>query len=188
MSAPDVFDFVVCGNGSNGSEGSDTKIHNETDIVRELINKFDEFDFLRPIANNGFLLIRNTKKKSKPEVVEAGENKPVIISKISEKNMQIMEQLSGNRYHFMIEFIWHDLEVLDINQIVALAYFELRKIRRDFSLGKARTNDWIKILHGLGRDYNKLDSSCSALLDPDFSWNSILGDFISRFDQNEEES
>lgn len=181
-----IFDFVVY-DDTNRQVKIRTEEANELGIVSRILEKFDEFDFLRPIKDNGFLIIRNTKKKSKPEILETGEAKPVIISKISEKTSQIYEQLCGKKYHFQIEFVWQDLESLDLNQIAALTYFELRKIRKDFKLGDMRKNDWLKILHGLGKGFNRIDTSCPAILDPDFSWKTLLGEYYAVLDASEEQ-
>lgn len=169
VSNGELFDFEILRDDSQ-----------EARAVHDIISKFEEFNFL---AEEGdcVLVVKNKKKKSKPELLEKGEAKSVQISKISPKFVDILEQFSGHHFLFVLEICAADFaeDNLDFNQMKALMYFELRKITPEFKIGSAGANDWMRIIHGLGKDFNYSGSSCTDILADDFTWERQMGNYYN---------
>jgi len=175
----DFLDFQVCDDSSK-----------EKQTVEDIISKFEELNF---INNNSWkiLVVKNNKKKIKEEALESGVFNAVSISKVSPKIEDIFEQITDHRYSFILEIASSafenmsedtDTSKLDFNQLKALVYFELRKITPDKKLRKSSPNDWLRILHGLGKDFDRVDSSCTDILAEDFSWEKVMGSYYSQLE------
>lgn len=151
-------------------------------LVENLISKFEEFKFLN---FSNILCILNTKKKVNEELVDKGEAKFITLSKINQKISDIIYELTQNRYDFILEFFKSELDLVDINQIKAVLYFELRKISNEYKIKETCSNDWIKIIHGIGKDYRIPSSSCTDILDTNFTWKKCLGEYYNQLaDEN----
>ena len=151
----------------------------EVTALNKMIEKFEEFEFLSEYGDC-VLVVANHKRKTKEEDLEKGATRSVQITKLSPKIVDVLEQLSGKRYMFMLEIASQDFDndtALDFNQLKAMMYFELRRITPEMKLGPSGPNDWMRILHGLGSDYNRLDGTCTDILSDDFSWEKILGGY-----------
>lgn len=175
----------------------DFQIYKDTDreamAVSELIDKFEELEFIPNLGK--IIVVSNNKKKIKKELLEAGGANVVTLTRIPPKYKGIISQLTSTEYTFCLEIVhsaFEDAEggdedqKLDFNQLKALMYFELRKIRHDGKVGKIRANDWIRILHGLGKGFDRLDTSCTDILAEDFSWEKVLGSYDKSLEYEED--
>jgi hypothetical protein len=147
--------------------------------VRDLIKKFKEFGHL---SNSEILIVANHKKKPDEEKLVKGEGTYATISRISPKMIDIIEQVSGTRYSFIIEIISSEYDPLDSNQQKAILYFELSRIDSEYKLRKIDSNDWIKILHGIGKEFKRQDSTCTDILGSDFTWEKCVGSYFNQLE------
>lgn len=167
-----LYDFEVC-----------KSTDEEYRIVRQLISKFSE---LRFIPDHGdILVIRNNKRIIKDTSLQRGRVTVVNISKVPPKFRDILNQMNDTKdYAFMLEIAANAFsdEKLDTNQLTALIYFELRRIDFDGNLRKSGPNDWMRILHGLGKGFERLGNTCTNILETDFTWKSIMGAYYDQLE------
>jgi predicted metallopeptidase len=138
-------------------------------IAEKLIAKYNE---LKHIKADNVLFVLNKKK--------SGGKKRLVLAKtfqISPKWQDLLFQISSTGYTHVIEFYEKPTSVLDQNQMTALVYHELAHIDPD---GRMRyyhdTEDWWRMIAGLGRDWSCPYVTCPDLLADDVNWETLLGE------------
>lgn len=96
-------------------------------------------------------------------------------SKIPPKWTEILFQLGGGSYFYMIEFYAKTTACMDEAQMVALVYRELRRIGPEGEILTPDIHDWWQMLMGLGRKWFYPDRSCPNLLDDGVDWKKLMG-------------
>lgn len=146
-------------------------------VIRDTLKKFKEFNHISEID---IITIRNNKKKANIENMDKGEATYATISKISPKIKEIIEQITGENFIYILEIVNSEFDQLDLNQQKAIIYFELAKITQEYKISKNENNSWLKIIHGIGIDFKRLDQTCVDILDPNFTWEKCLGTFFKQ--------
>lgn len=140
-------------------------------IAEKLRNKFAELKHV-PVENILFVERQEGKLKS--------NNKKVLgkVSKISSRYNEIIFQLTGQQYDFMIEIFKADTVHMTREQIVALIYHEMRHIQLVVNSGIKIVGhdieDWHEMTAKLGLDWNVSGKMVPDLLGENITdWNSI---------------
>lgn len=146
-------------------------------IAEAIVEKYDE---LRHINPGKILFITNHKS--------AGSRKKVVLAKTSLiplKWTELLYQLGGCSYFYIVEFIAKTTAAMDESQMVALVYRELRKIGPEGELLTYDVQDWWQILMGLGRKWYYPENSCPNLLDDTINWKKLMGAHYDEVVSNE---
>jgi predicted metallopeptidase len=151
-----IYDFEVLQDDSD-----------EKEIVSELITKFDE---LHHINSNSVFVVKNHKKKANEDKMTRGEGTYASISKLSPKYTDILEQLSGNHYAYILEIVSSEFDQIDENQQKAVIYFELASIDEEYNVRTDSADNWLKIINVIGVGFKRLDQSCTDILSDNFKW------------------
>ena len=141
-------------------------------IADRLVSKNSE---LCHIKTDMVLFIVNHKSKGSRDRVILART-----SRISPKWRELLFQFGTNSYSHCIEFFGKTTVCFDMNQMIALVYRELLLIDHDGGIRHPDTNDWWRIIVGLGRHWFYPDSSCPNLLDEDVDWERLLGEEIEK--------
>ena len=137
-------------------------------IAAALIKKYPE---LKHIAVDSILFVEDTEsaKKNKGQIVFAQ------IGTIPEKWSDIVYQISGQPFDYLLEIYRLNIMQMSREQIYALIYHELRHIGEDGKIIDHEINDWINMVEKLGVNWNVTKGSIPDLLDVDVDWESIEG-------------
>jgi len=160
----------------------------ELNYINQLIDKFDELMFLKNF-NNNIYVIKNYSKEITEEDLETNAKNTknlVKITKIPSKYKELInpKDVTGSSM-FLIEIVdsaFNSPSKLDTNQLKALLYFALRRITFQGRLRDKNMNDWLKIIHGLGKNFDHISSSCPDILDDNFSWKKLMGEYYNLLD------
>jgi len=160
--------------------------------VEEFNGKFKINDFYRPIAaalqekfkkelqwvpvkNILFIENQEDEKKKNNKIVCAQ------ISKVPEKWADIVYQITGKHYEYMMEIFRENIGHMNREQIVALIYHELRHIQLipgdapKIGLVGHDVEDWQEMIEKLGAGWNATLTEIPDLLDKDVTWENIEG-------------
>jgi len=138
-------------------------------LAESLIRKYDE---LRHIDPDSLLFVLNRKSSGK------SRRSKVLLAqtyKIPAKWQEIIYQLGGLSYFFLIEFYEKSISVLDGNQMTALVYRELRRITLNGNVAAPDVHEWYQVLQGLGRHWFYPDATCPDLLADNVDWKKLMG-------------
>lgn len=137
-------------------------------VAQALIKKYKE---IKHIIVNEILFIEDTesKKKKNGQIVFAQ------IGLIPDKWDDVIYQLTGRRFGYMMEIYKLNISMMSREQIYALIYHELRHIDRDGKLVGHDIEDWINMIEKLGADWGSTRASIPNILDGDVDWESITG-------------
>ena len=145
-------------------------------LAEKLVDKFTE---LKYVLVNNILFVENTgdKKKIGHKVVFAQ------ISKISGKWQEIVHQLTGKHFSYMIEIFRENTYGMSREQIVAVIYHELRHIQLvtdgdspKIDLVGHDIDDFANMIEKLGANWPTTRARIPYLLDDDITdWDSIQG-------------
>ncbi|HQF91967.1 MAG TPA: putative metallopeptidase [Synergistaceae bacterium] len=139
-------------------------------MAEALRRKYEELRHVDP-ESVLFLMNRKSLGKQKKRVVLART------SKVPPKWQEVLYQLGGGSYFFMVEFYEKSLEPLDQAQITALIYHELRKITPEGGVVPPDVHDWYQMIQGLGRHWFYPDATCPDLLAEGVDWKKLMGSF-----------
>jgi len=137
-------------------------------IAQALVKKFDEISH---VVVNNILFVEDqvsTKKK-------AGKTIFAQISKVPEKWDDIIYQITGRHFDYMMEIYKFNIINMSREQIYALIYHELRHIGTDGKMVDHEINDWINMVEKLGMNWNTTRAPIPDLLDEGIDWDSITG-------------
>ena len=146
-------------------------------LATALCQKFPE---LQHIPAQSILFVDNTESKAKNK----NKYKNAQIAKMPEKWQQIIYQMSGKTFDFIMEFFKLNIFEMSREQIIALVYHELRHIHRNGDLILHDIEDWSNMHYKLGADWNSTKRLIPDLLDLDVNWDNIRQP--SLFDQDEQ--
>lgn len=144
-------------------------------IAEALKAKFEELQYV-PVKN--ILFIENTEDKRK------NNNKLVYaqISKIQGKWEEIIYQVTGKYFNFMLEVFKENTALMSREQIVALIYHELRHIqlvqKKDgpsIDIIGHEVEDWLNMVEKLGLSWAGTKGQIPDLLADGVDWNTIEG-------------
>ncbi len=137
-------------------------------IAKALVDKYEE---LKHVAVDGILFVENTetKKKNNGKFVFAQ------IGTISEKWSDMVYQMTGETFVYLLEVYKENTAMMSREQIVALIYHELRHIGKDGKLKNHDIEDWANMVEKLGVDWNSTLGSIPDLLADGVDWESIEG-------------
>ncbi|MEA5034005.1 putative metallopeptidase [Cloacibacillus evryensis] len=138
-------------------------------IAEALVKKYDELHHIDP---DKILFVVNHKS--------VGSRKKVVLARTSlvpPKWAELLYQLGGRSYFYMIEFIAKTTAAMDESQMIAVVYRELRKIGPEGEILTYDVQDWWQILMGLGRKWYYPENSCPNLLDDSVDWRKLMGTY-----------
>ena len=137
-------------------------------IARALIEKYPE---LRHILVNSILFVEDTvsTKKKNGKVVFAQ------IGPIPEKWNDILFQMTGRSFDFMLEVFKVNTSVMSREQIIALIYHELRHIDLDGKIIGHDIEDWLNMVEKLGIRWGSTRANIPDILEDGVDWDSITG-------------
>lgn len=137
-------------------------------IAQALVEKYPE---LKHIAVNGILFIENTEDmKKKNNTIVFGQ-----IGLVPGKWNEIIYQMIGRNFFYMIEIFKINTSVMSREQLIALIYHELKHIGKDGKLESHDIEDWINMIEKLGGSWNSTRASIPNILDDGVDWDSITG-------------
>ncbi len=145
-------------------------------IAEQLKVKFEELKWA-PVKSILFIDRQETKQKHANRTVFAQ------VSKIPNRFQDIIYQLTGRNFTFMIEVFKANTIHMTRAQIVALLYHEMRHIQlvttdtgSDIKLVGHDIEDWAQMIEKLGADWNTSKRAIPDLLDDSVTdWDSIEG-------------
>ncbi|MDA8228746.1 MAG: putative metallopeptidase [Desulfitobacterium hafniense] len=144
-------------------------------IAESLKAKFRELEYV-PVKN--ILFIENTEDKRKKN------NSTVYaqISKIPPKFEEIIYQVTGKYFEYMLEIFKENTYAMSREQIVALIYHELRHIQlvqkkdgSEIDIVGHDVEDWLNMVEKLGLNWQGTMSQIPDLLGDGVNWESIEG-------------
>lgn len=144
-------------------------------IAEALKTKFKELEYV-PVKN--ILFIENTEDKRKKN------NSTVYaqISKMPPKFEEIIYQVTGKYFEYMLEIFKENTMLMSREQIVALVYHELRHIQLvskkdgpEVDLVSHEVEEWINMVEKLGLNWQGTMSQVPDLLADGVNWESIEG-------------
>jgi hypothetical protein len=98
------------------------------------------------------------------------------ISVIQPKMAEIIEQMTGRKFKFIMEFFKKNMEMMAREQIIALVYHELRHIDSVGKLVDHDIADWAEMLTKIGPNWATTRASIPDLLDDSLTkWEDIEG-------------
>jgi hypothetical protein len=137
-------------------------------IAQALVKKFDEISH---VMVNNVLFVEDqisTKKK-------AGKTIFAQVSKVPEKWDDIIYQITGRHFDYMMEIYKINIFQMSREQIYALIYHELRHIDTDGEIKGHDIEDWTNMIEKLGADWNVTRNGIPNLLDEHVNWEDIIG-------------
>jgi len=137
-------------------------------IAEALVDKYQE---LRHVIVNDILFVDNTESKGKHK----NKLKNAQIGKIPEKYQDIIYQLTGRVFTYIMEFFKRNIEAMSREQIIALIYHELRHIGPNGEIILHDIEDWENMVRHLGPDWSCKNRAILDLLAEGVDWNSITG-------------
>ncbi|GEA17771.1 putative metallopeptidase [Moorella sp. E306M] len=137
-------------------------------IAEALVKKYPELRFK---LVDEILFVDNTEDKGK----QKNKYKNAQIGKIPEKYREIITQLTGRSFSYIMEFYKRNIETMSREQIIALVYHELRHIGADGDIILHDIEDWANMHYKLGPDWASTMRGIPNLLDEGVDWDSITG-------------
>lgn len=144
-------------------------------IAESLKAKFKELQYV-PVKNIFFIENLEDKKKKNNSIVYAQ------VSKVQGKWMDIIYQVTGQYFEYMIEIFKENTIEFSREQIVALIYHEMRHIQlvktpdgSKIDIVDHEVEEWVNIIEKLGTDWKSTRNGIPDLLDENVNWSSITG-------------
>lgn len=145
-------------------------------IAQQLKDKFPELQYV-PVKHMLFVDRQSTKQKHNNKIVCAQ------VSKIPARFHDIIYQLTGKYFAFMIEIFKANTAHMSRAQIVALLYHEMRHIQlvvdkngSDIKIVGHDVEDWTPMIKKMGANWNTTKRPIPNLLDDSVTdWESIEG-------------
>ena len=137
-------------------------------IAEALVKKYDE---LKHIVVKNILFIEDTESKKKKN----GTITFAQIGLIPDKWDEIIYQMTGRHFYYMLEVFKMNTIDMSREQIIALIYHELRHIGTDGEMVSHDIEEWANMVAKLGVNWNSTKTSIPDLLDNDVDWESITG-------------
>lgn len=137
-------------------------------IAEKLVEKYTELRFK---LVDEILFVDNTEDKGK----QKDKFKKAQVGKIPEKYQEIIKQLTGRGFSYIMEFYKRNIEMMSREQIIALVYHELRHIGADGDLILHDIEDWANMHYKLGPDWSSTMRAIPDLLKDGVDWDSITG-------------
>lgn len=135
-------------------------------IAEALVDKYEELSHIIPAV---ILFVDNISGSGS----SLDKKKYAQISKIPGKWSEIIKQLTGRTFDYVMEFFKLNIYEMSQEQIIALIYHELRHIDRGGDLKHHDLEDWAEMLEKLGPNWATTKASIPDLLDEDVDWDSI---------------
>jgi len=140
-------------------------------IAEALVAKYPE---LKHIRVEKILFVANTtgsgKNKDKKKLAQ--------VATIPAKWTEILYQLTGRQFSYLMEFFTLNCNGLRREQYIALVYHELLHIGVDGKLRCHDIEDWSNMINGLGPFWNEQlseDKDFPDLLAEDVDWDKLIG-------------
>ncbi|MHB8124670.1 MAG: putative metallopeptidase [Desulfitobacteriaceae bacterium] len=144
-------------------------------IAESLKAKFKELEYV-PVKNILFIENAEDKRKKNNSIIYAQ------ISKMPGKWEEIIYQITGKYFEYMLEIFKENTIAMSREQIVALIYHELKHIQlvklKDgpkVDIIRHDVEDWFNMVEKLGVNWASTKGSIPNLLDEDINWESIEG-------------
>jgi predicted metallopeptidase len=144
-------------------------------IARALKKKFKELEYV-PVENILFVENLESKKKKNNKIIHAQ------ISKVPGKWLDIIYQVTGQHFEYMLEVFKENNWEMSREQIVALIYHELRHIQLVLTVNGPKVDivshdieDWTNMIQKLGTNWANTKGEIPDLLDANVDWESIEG-------------
>lgn len=145
-------------------------------VADKLKQKFDELKYV-PVNNILFVDRQETKQKHGSKLIYAQ------ISKIPTRWEEIIYQLTGRQFAYMIEVFKTNIYHMSRAQVVALLYHEMRHIQLvpgkngpEIKLVGHDIEDWSQMIEKLGVDWGSEHNTIPDLLDDRITdWDAIEG-------------
>ena len=137
-------------------------------VAAALVKKYKEISH---IVVNEILFVEDTEGTKKKQ----GRTIFAQISLIPEKWDDVIYQLTGRRFGYMMEIYRTNIAMMSREQIYALIYHELRHIGLDGTIKGHDIEDWTNMIEKLGADWANTKGSIPDLLDDDVDWENIEG-------------
>lgn len=146
-------------------------------IAEALFAKYKELEYV-PVKNILFIENMEDKRKKNNSIVHAQ------ISKIPSKWEEIVYQVTGKHFDYMIEIFKENNWSMSREQIIAMIYHELRHVQLvqkkdgpEIDIVSHEVEDWINMVEKLGLNWASTKGSIPDLLDKSINWESIEGPY-----------
>lgn len=144
-------------------------------IAKALKEKFEELAYV-PVGNILFIENLESKRKKNNKIIYAQ------ISKMPSKWLDIIYQVTGQSFEYMLEIFRENIAEMSREQIVALVYHELRHIQLVMADNGPKVDivshdieDWTNMIQKLGTDWASTKGEVPDLLNANVDWDSIEG-------------
>jgi len=140
-------------------------------IAEKLKAKFKELQYV-PVDYILFIENLEDKKKNKNKIVCAQ------ISKVPEKWEDIIYQVTGRRFVYMLEIFKENTAEMSREQIIALIYHELHHIqlvKDNIDLVGHDVEDWMNMIEKLGVNWASTKGDIPNILSDGVEWDTIEG-------------
>ena len=146
-------------------------------LAERLVAKYSELEWA-PVQN--ILFVENTEDKRKQN------NKTIYakVSKVPGRWEEIIHQITGKQFSFMIEIFKENCQGMSREQVIALLYHELRHIQLVVGQTKVdivghEIDDWANMIEKLGVNWAETKAIIPDLLDENITcWDDIDGPMI----------
>jgi len=135
-------------------------------IAQALANKYEEISHVKV---NEILFIDNTTGSG----TTLDKRKNAQISKLPGKWRELLTQMTGRSFYYMMEFYKTNIFEMSREQVTTLIYHELRHIDADGDLRHHDIEEWAEVAERLGVEWSRPHLSIPDLLDDDVDWDSI---------------
>ena len=137
-------------------------------VATALVKKYKEISH---VVVNNILFIEDTEGTKKKQ----GRTIFAQIGLIPEKWDDVIYQLTGKRFGYMMEIYKINIAMMSREQVYALIYHELRHIDTDGSIKGHDIEDWTNMIEKLGVDWGSTRAGIPNLLGANVDWESITG-------------
>lgn len=137
-------------------------------IAEALVKKFPE---LKYVPVKAILFVDNTETKAKHK----DKLKYAQIMKVPDKWVQVIYQLTGRAFTYVVEVFKQNTEEMAREQIIALIYHKLRHIGPGGELKAFEIEEWVTTYHKLGSNWATTKALIPDLLEDGVDWDSIVG-------------
>ena len=137
-------------------------------VAEALVKKYKEIGH---VVINNILFVEDTEGTKKKN----GKTVYAQIGLIPEKWDDIIYQMTGKRFGYMMEIFKINIAMMSREQVYALIYHELRHIDTDGSIKGHDIEDWTNMIEKLGADWGSTRGSIPNILEEGIDWESITG-------------
>lgn len=136
------------------------------DPAKKLVKSFQDLQYV-PVEAILFVdnIDGNGKNKDKVKFAE--------IRKIPEKWQDLIKQMTGRTFCYMLEFYKKNMEDMTWSQVLMVLYRELRKIGPDGEFRAYAIEEWPEVFYSIGEDWHGKNRIITNILEAGGEWENM---------------